>query len=323
METPIEEVSDGPQRSPTRTAQEELSSTRAGSPPLPPRHEGELLEQVHVLLVLEEGAVQRRDELPRIALAQLLGTDVLGEQELEPIEELGGRGFLPQARDLADLEEDAQALLNETALDAGVMHLDDAVHRLGVGEPDVVEEAAAQERIRQLLLVVRGDEHDRASFRAHRLAGLVDVELHAVELEQEVVRELDVGLVDLVDEEHRARLSREGVPELAAADVVADVGYAGVAELTVAEARDGVVLVEPLLRLRGRLDVPGQERRAERLRNLLGEHGLAGAGLALHEQRPLEDDRGLDRDLQILGSDVGFGAVEAHAAMFLEECGAT
>src|SRR3954452_12442250 len=148
MEAPIEEDSDGPQRSTTRTAQEELSSNRAGSPLLPPRHEGQLLEEVHVLLVLEEGAVQRRDELPRIALAQLLGADVLGEQELEPIEELGGRGFLPQARDLADREEDAQALLDETALDAGVMHLDDPVHRLGVGEPDVVEEAAAQERIR-------------------------------------------------------------------------------------------------------------------------------------------------------------------------------
>src|SRR5215210_1843055 len=113
METPIGEVSDGPQRSLTRTAQEELSSTCAGSPPLPSRHERQLLEQVHVLLVLEEGAVQRRDQLPRIALAQLLGADVLGEEELQPIEELGGRGFLPQARDLADRKEDAQALLDE------------------------------------------------------------------------------------------------------------------------------------------------------------------------------------------------------------------
>ena len=165
--------------------------------------------------------------------------------------------------------------------------------------------------------------HDRAPLRAHGLAGLVDVELHAVELEQEVVRELDVGLVDLVDEQHRARLGREGLPELAAADVVADVRHAAVAELAVAQARDRVVVVEPLLRLRGRLDVPGQERRAERLRDLLGEQRLAGAGLALHEQRPLEHDRGVDRDLQILGGDVGFGAVEAHAAMFLRECGAT
>jgi hypothetical protein len=47
------------------------------------------------------------------------------------------------------------------------------------------------------------------------LAGLVDVELHAVELLQEVVRELDVGLVDLVDQQHRGA-RRERFPQLAA-----------------------------------------------------------------------------------------------------------
>src|SRR4051812_17565118 len=38
-------------------------------PSLPPRHEGQLLEKVHVLLVLQKRAVQRRDELARVALA--------------------------------------------------------------------------------------------------------------------------------------------------------------------------------------------------------------------------------------------------------------
>jgi len=61
------------------------------------------------------------------------------------------------------------------------------------------ERAAAQERVRQLLLVVGGDDHDRASPRLDGLAGLVDEELHAVEFLQQVVRKLDVGLVDLVD----------------------------------------------------------------------------------------------------------------------------
>jgi hypothetical protein len=37
----------------------------------------------------------------------------------------------------------------------------------------------------------------------HELARLVDVELHPVELAQQVVGELDVGLVDLVDQQHR------------------------------------------------------------------------------------------------------------------------
>ena len=41
------------------------------------------------------------------------------------------------------------------------MHVDDALHRLRVGEADVVEEAAAQEGVRQLLLVVAGDEDER------------------------------------------------------------------------------------------------------------------------------------------------------------------
>src|SRR5215211_75634 len=112
-------------------------------PPLAPRREGELLEEMHVLLVLEEGSAQRRDELPRIALTQGIGADILGQKELEPIEELGSRGLLPQPRHLADLEEDAQRLLDEAALDARIMHRDDAVHRLGVGEADIVEEAAA------------------------------------------------------------------------------------------------------------------------------------------------------------------------------------
>jgi hypothetical protein len=67
------------------------------------------------------------------------------------------------------------------------------------------------------------------------LARLVDVELHAVEFEQEIVGELDVRLVDLVDQEHGA-LGGEGLPELAAADVVGDVADARIAELAVAQA---------------------------------------------------------------------------------------
>jgi hypothetical protein len=61
---------------------------------------------------------------------------------------------------------------------------------------------------------------------------------------------------------------------------------ARVAQLRIAQARDRVVLVEPVLRLAGRLDVPLEERRAERVGNLLGKLRLAGAGLALDEQRP-------------------------------------
>ena len=146
--------------------------------------------------------------------------------------------------------------------------------------------------------------------RLHQLARLVDIELHAVELAQQVVRELDVGLVDLVDEQHGLHLGREGLPELAADDVVADVGDARVAELRVAQARDRVVFVEALLRLAGGLHMPLEDRPAERARDLERELGLAGAGFALDQQRSAERDRGVDRHLEVGRGDVAVGAAE-------------
>jgi hypothetical protein len=65
-----------------------------------------------------------------------------------------------------------------------------------------VEDAAAEEGVGQLLLVVAGDDDHRAQGGHHLVAGLDDAEAHAVELVEEIVGELQVGLVDLVDEEH-------------------------------------------------------------------------------------------------------------------------
>ena len=69
-----------------------------------------------------------------------------------------------------------------------------------------MEDAAAQEGVGQLLLVVRGDEHDGPLLGDDLLAGLEDREAHLVELAQQVVGELEVGLVDLVDQQHMALL---------------------------------------------------------------------------------------------------------------------
>ena len=107
-------------------------------------------------------------------------------------------------------------------------------------------------------------------------------------------------------------LGGERLPQHAAHDVVVDVVHPRVAELRVAQPADRVVLVEALLRLGGRLDVPLQQRHAERPGDLDGEHGLAGAGLALDQQRPLQRDRRVDRERQVLGRNVGLRAFEAH-----------
>ena len=268
---------------------------------------------MHVLLVLDQRAVQRRDQLLRIALAQRLRADVLDHQELQPVQQFGRGRLLLHARHFADLVEQLQRLGDQALLDAGEMHVDDRRHGVGIGEADVVEEAAAQERVRQFLLVVRGDDDDRPAPRVHGLAGLVDEELHAIEFLQQVVGKLDVGLVDLVDQQHRTLVGDERIPQFAALDVVADVGDALVAELAVAQARDGVVFVEALQRLGGGLDVPLDQRGRQRLGDFERQHGLAGAGLALDQQRPLQRDRRIHRDLQVVGRHIGFRAFKAHA----------
>ncbi len=75
-----------------------------------------------------------------------------------------------------------------------------------------MKEAAAEKGVGQLLLVVGRDEHDRPVPRRHRLASLVDEELHPIELEQQVVGKLDVSLVDLVDQHDDRRFALERIP---------------------------------------------------------------------------------------------------------------
>ena len=72
----------GPRRPKCKTAD--------GSPAFSSRHECQPLEQMNVLFVLDQRAVQRRDQLLRIALAQRLDRNILDHQKLEPVEQFGG-----------------------------------------------------------------------------------------------------------------------------------------------------------------------------------------------------------------------------------------
>ena len=146
--------------------------------------------------------------------------------------------------------------------------------------------------------------------RDNRLAGFIDEELHPVEFEQQIVGELDIGLVNLVDQHDHLLICLERVPQFAADDVVADVMHPRIAQLPVAQTGNGVVFVEPLLRLGGRFDVPLDQRPAERAGDLMGEDGLAGPWLALHQQGPFQSDGGIDRHFQVASGDVFFGTLE-------------
>src|SRR5579863_4454744 len=83
-----------------------LSSIVLVLPPFPPVQKRQALKQMHILLVFEERAVERRDQLFRVAGAQHFGRNVLDKQQLKPVEQLRGRGLLLQPRYLADVIED-------------------------------------------------------------------------------------------------------------------------------------------------------------------------------------------------------------------------
>ena len=140
----------------------------------------------------------------------------------------------------------------------------------------------------------------------------VHVERHAIEFLQQVVGEFDIGFVDLVDQQHRKLGCGERLPQFALADVVGDVVDALVAELAVAQAGDRVIFVKSLMRLGRRFDVPFDQRGVGGAGDFMREDGLAGAGLALDEERPPQRHRRIDRNLQVVGGHIIAGAFETH-----------
>ena len=191
------------------------------------------------------------------------------------------------------------------------VHADDLLHLLLVGKVDIMEDAAAQEGVGQLLFRVRGDDDDGAVLGAHGLLRLGDIELHLIELPEKVVREFKVRLVDLVDEQHDLLIGGKGLAELAELDIFCNIIHAGRAELTVVQALHHVVDIQAVLRFSRGLDTPDDELFAHRLRHGLREHRLAGAGLPLDEQRLFERHGNIHRVHQLRARDVIFTAFES------------
>jgi hypothetical protein len=146
--------------------------------------------------------------------------------------------------------------------------LEDLHQTLGLRVANVKEDAAAQERLGELTLGVAGDDHERpgGALRAHHVAAQLDVgvfaivdggavgleitdlgdlEVALVELEQQVVREVARGLVDLVDaHDLTPAAAHQRDAERAQADIITRVAGAGSLGLGVGEADQGVVVIE-------------------------------------------------------------------------------
>ncbi len=182
----------------------------------------------------------------RVALIERFLGQFVGHQQLQPVDQLGGGGLLLEARRLAQLEEHLQGLADEAWRDLGEVHVDDGLHRLLVGKVDVMEKAATQEGVGQFLFVVGGDHDHWAMTGTNGLAGFIDMEFHAVEFLEQIVGKLDVGLVNLVDQQNHPLVTGEGLPQLAGTQVVGHVLHALDTQLRIPQPADGVVFIEPL-----------------------------------------------------------------------------
>jgi hypothetical protein len=88
---------------------------------------------------------------------------------------------------------------------------------------------------------------------------------------EEVVRELDVGLVDLVDQQDHALLGVEGLAHRSELDVLTDVVDILISESGVVETLDGVIDVEPVLSASRAPNVPAKKGHLQGLGHRLGQ----------------------------------------------------
>ena len=69
-----------------------------------------------------------------------------------------------------------------------------------------MENTSPEERIRQLLLRIGCDDHNRAVFRLYGALCLMDIKLHLIQLPEQIVGKFQIGLVDLVNEQNHLLL---------------------------------------------------------------------------------------------------------------------
>ena len=133
----------------------------------------------------------------------------------DPVDELARARALAQAAHLADLVERVDRLLDQRFVELRVMHAHDA--RISSCSGKSMKWNTQRRRnasgssfslFEVMITTGRCLRHDL-------FARLADEEAHAVELVQQVVRELEVRLVDLVDQQHHA-LARRRTPARAA-----------------------------------------------------------------------------------------------------------
>ena len=96
-----------------------------------------------------------------------------------------------------------------------------------------MKEAAAQEGVRQFFLIIGGDDNQRACLGLNGFAGLVNKKFHPGEILEQVIGELDVGLINLINQQNDAPFMGKSFPEFAAVNIVFNIFDAFIPELAI------------------------------------------------------------------------------------------
>jgi len=237
--------------------------------------------------------------------------NVFGQQQLDPVNQFRGRWLLLEAGHIAHFIKSLQRLRQQIPFQVREVHFDNLFHGVFVGEPDVMKEAAAQEGVRQFLFIIGGNDDQRPMYRAHHFARFIDIKFHAVEFAQQVVGELDIGLVDFIDQQDLRLVGSKCLPQDTLDDVVVDILDPFIAQLRITQTRYGVVFVQSLLRLGCGFDMPLQQWPLQSRPHFFGQHGFAGARFTLDEQRALQRQGSIDRKFEIVGRNITGGTFKS------------
>ena len=93
-----------------------------------------------------------------------------------------------------------------------------------------------------------------------------------------------------------------------------------IAELRVAQSRYRIVFIQALLGFGGRLDMPSDQRHAERGGHLFGQQCFTGARLAFDQQGPLQCHRGVDGGGELIGGYVFLCTGKLHSLPLFSVC---
>ena len=220
------------------------------------------------------------------------------DEGARPVDGLRDRGGLAQLH-VAQLADHLDDLTRQPFLDLGHLRDDDLALALCLGVVDVQEQAPPLDRLGELTRGVGGEYDERPTRRRDR-THLGDGHLEVAEHLEQQALDLDVGLVDLVDQQHRRLLApdrgqqRPGEQELVGEDVVV-----GLVPRLVTSGLDPqqLLLVVPLVERPGLVEtlvaLEPDQLRARRAGDRLGQLGLA------HTCRPLDEQWLLQRSREV------------------------